>query len=405
MSSASRRSCFGRPRGRAATGVGRIARGQRLSDRQAPAIGGQRLRPVPLDHQHVLDLVLADREVALRLCVGRIARGKRLGDGQAPAIGGQRSRPVPWATSTSPIRCETWTLSLNQADILVERNKDQPQPGKQPWAPESFGETTSLPFDTWKVTLSETMSACRLPKKLKKEPLVDAIFEIRFSSKIPASSVLPGLFDPLMLAERNVERLPVADVPISLRHADSNLRYAPVVRLGLDKFFLLISDFGVALACKMPYVGWDAFKAKILEVMLLLKSKNVVESLERYSFKYVDLIEGANLRDLISQIAIGIEIGRHPIKSEPFSLRVEMLRDDLLHIVQVIAPVSLMTPSGQRNGAIVDIDVICNNVIPDFSVFENHLPGALEVIHQAAKQMFFDCLMPETITRLEPVYD
>ena len=34
------------------------------------------------------------------------------------------------------------------------------------------------------------MTADKLPKELKKEQLVDAVFEVRFSSSVPASSVL-----------------------------------------------------------------------------------------------------------------------------------------------------------------------------------------------------------------------
>jgi hypothetical protein len=34
----------------------------------------------------------------------------------------------------------------------------------------------------------------KLPTKLKKEPLVDAVFELRFYSSAPASSIFPGFF-------------------------------------------------------------------------------------------------------------------------------------------------------------------------------------------------------------------
>lgn len=34
----------------------------------------------------------------------------------------------------------------------------------------------------------------KLPIKLNKEPLLDAIFEVRFSMITPASNILPGIF-------------------------------------------------------------------------------------------------------------------------------------------------------------------------------------------------------------------
>ena len=58
------------------------------------------------------------------------------------------------------------------------------------------------------------MTAQTLPKKLNKEPLVDAVFEIRFSSSMAASSVLPGFFfAKLEPKEWRVESLPVAEIP------------------------------------------------------------------------------------------------------------------------------------------------------------------------------------------------
>src|SRR5215216_8126973 len=77
--------------------------------------------------------------------------------------------------------------------------------------------------------VGEQMTTQPLPTKLRKEPLVDAVFEIRFSASIPATSVLPGFFfAKLGTPQWKVDRLPVADLPSQIRSADPNLRYQPL---------------------------------------------------------------------------------------------------------------------------------------------------------------------------------
>ena len=56
-----------------------------------------------------------------------------------------------------------------------------------------------------------------LPTNLKKDPLVDAVFEIRFSSSIPASSVVPGILFSKLKGQAQIERLPASDIPSQLR--------------------------------------------------------------------------------------------------------------------------------------------------------------------------------------------
>lgn len=65
------------------------------------------------------------------------------------------------------------------------------------------------------------MAAHQLPAKLKKEPLADAIFEIRFTSAIPGSNIIPGaLASRLGTDDPKFERLPASDIPSRVRDMD-----------------------------------------------------------------------------------------------------------------------------------------------------------------------------------------
>ena len=252
------------------------------------------------------------------------------------------------------------------------------------------------------------MTAQTLPKKLNKEPLVDAVFEIRFSSSTPASSVLPGFFfaKAEQPTEWRVEPLPVAEIPSQMRNTDPNLRYQPLMRIHWDNFVILISDTSLGVGFKLPYPGWINFRGQIIKTVKLLADTKIVQNIERYSLKYIDVIDGRNLEEQIQRINMDLRIGSHTLKEETFTVRLQISHDSFINIIQIAAPVNVnMVDGNVRNGALVDTDTICNHQTSDLRQFIDELPNRLDEIHLENKKMFFACLTPETIIYLEPVYE
>jgi uncharacterized protein (TIGR04255 family) len=251
------------------------------------------------------------------------------------------------------------------------------------------------------------MTAPALPKKLNKEPLVDAIFEVRFSSSTLASNVIPGFFlAKLEPKEWKVEPLDISQIASQFRSLDPTLRYQPLMRIHWDNFLILVGDTSLGVACKMPYSGWTEFRDRIIRVINLLMDAKIVKSIERYSLKYVDVIEGENLAKQIQRINMHIKVGSHKVKEEIFSVRLEIIHDNLINIIQIVAPAQAKMPDGKKRiGAVVDIDTVCNYQTSDLTKFTTDLPIRLDAIHTVNKEMFFDCLKPETIEFLEPIYE
>jgi uncharacterized protein (TIGR04255 family) len=251
------------------------------------------------------------------------------------------------------------------------------------------------------------MTAQGLPKKLKKEPLVDAVFEIRFSSSIAASNVLPGFFfAKLKPKEWKVDSLPVAQIPSQIRNQDPNLRYQPLTRINWDNFLILVGDTVLGVAVKMPYLGWSKFRERIIKVFELLRDTEIIQTIERYSLKYVDVVEADSLDEQIQRVNLNIKVGNHILREETFSVRLEIPSDNLLNIIKIAAPATYTNKDGQiKNGILVDIDSICNFHTSDLSKLISDLPTRLDAIHDGNKKIFFDCLKPETIQYLEPIYE
>lgn len=245
----------------------------------------------------------------------------------------------------------------------------------------------------------------KLPIKLGKEPLVEATFEMRFTSRLPASNLLPGVLFGGLSGDKSLERLPVANLPEQIRVADVNLLYAPLIRVHwTNKFVLLIGDRSLGVGCKLPYPGWAEFKPSIIKVVELLQSTDIVEAVERCSIKATNVMPsslGAPKDIVISELTIS----SHNIFDHNFQVRVEVKEDQLVHIVQIAAEGKAALPDGtNRVGMIIDIDTISDLDKMPKSSFATFLPNHLELLHDKNKQMFFSCLRKEALEKLEPQY-
>jgi uncharacterized protein (TIGR04255 family) len=246
-----------------------------------------------------------------------------------------------------------------------------------------------------------------LPKKLLKSPLVDAVFEVRFKASAGASSILPGLlFRHIEYQSKRIEKLPASEIPTQIRIMDSSLKFQPLLRLHWGSFFVPIGDESLAVTCKMPYPGWNKFREQILKVMEIVKSTDVIDSIERYSLKYSNVIDGNNISENIRRIDMDIRVGNHAIKSEIFNLRFEIPRNEIIHLVQIAAHARARLHGGEiREGALVEVDTICNHKTNDFLLFMKQLPTRIEALHTESKSMFFQCLTNDTVEYLEPIYE
>lgn len=251
------------------------------------------------------------------------------------------------------------------------------------------------------------MDSEKLPTKLGKEPLIDVLFEVRFTSKVPAEAVLPGLLFSQLKDVGRIEPLPVAQLPAPVRAADPQLTFAPLSRITWkQQFVILVGERSLVVGCKMPYPGWPAFKAAILEVLGVLRGAEILTKVHRHSLKYIDLLEvDGDDAEALKRLNVAVRIGSHTVESENTALRVELRRGSLLHAVQLATnAVVQQEGTGSRKGALIDVDTFAfAELEPD--AFFAELPNSLEDIHAGNKQMFFECLTEHGLNLLEPKYD
>lgn len=247
-----------------------------------------------------------------------------------------------------------------------------------------------------------------LPKKLKKEPLIDAVFEIRFKSEASAADVLPGYLFSTLEGDKKIERMGVADLPKAMRDADPNLQFSPLVKLTWGNFFIVIGDNSLGIACRYPYPGWGYFKPAIIEIIEAINKIEVISIIERYSMKYIDLIPSNNIKKQISSINIDVSLGGYKLENSNFSLRMDISdkENNLLHVVNVISSARTKLVDGsEKEGIIIDVDTISFSENESLSDWTEKMPNILDKLHSENKKIFFKCLHKNALEKLEPEYD
>lgn len=245
------------------------------------------------------------------------------------------------------------------------------------------------------------------PKRLKKEPLIEVIWQVQFepAAGTPIGDLLPGiLFTELRKEFTNLrlQRLPSADIPAQLAAIDPNLRHMAKYRMEQpdSPFMFQTGDRIITLNCRRPYAGWATFKAKILSLVKMIESSRLVPVPLRHSLRYIDLLTLEPTPHL-SSLQLSVNLGTFNIQARPLQMRVELLDGTCTHVVQVATPAKVELPEGMKEGSIVDLET-----------FSNESPGGWDTIatqidhmHERSKALFFkNILTRKAVDLMEPEY-
>ncbi|MCM2399779.1 TIGR04255 family protein [Rhizobium sp. S153] len=245
----------------------------------------------------------------------------------------------------------------------------------------------------------------KLPISLRDEPLIDAIFELRFEGQQQLADILPGVLFSAYHGAPKISRLPFAEIPQPVRASDPNLVFVPTIRLDLDGFAISIGARNVVVSSAQPYPKWAAFREFILGVCERVANSGLELELERFSLKYVNLLQGGSVADQVNQIRMQMAVGDLDYKNGLFSLQLQVTEDDFLHIVSVMTGAVATLPNGTTlAGTILDVDSVCHTPSLSFREFFNTSVDRLERLRHANKSKFFSSLTEEAIQSMGPNY-
>lgn len=246
-----------------------------------------------------------------------------------------------------------------------------------------------------------------VPKRLRRPPLVEAIWELRFEPAVEnAGEYLHGELFGLRPGERpEVQLLAPPGVPPDLLAAIGwserplkALRWRDGVTVQFGDRVLTVNVDGQA------YGGFERFKGEIEKVLRAIPS-DLVKTITRTSLRYINLITHLS-RPTLDALRVRLEVGssgRHVV--ENVFLRWEERTDDEIYVHQIGAPATTQRQvQGKNFGIAVDIDVIATDVSNESFTDggKRKIIDRVVRIHDRLKERFFDLLSDETLKEMEP---
>ena len=232
-------------------------------------------------------------------------------------------------------------------------------------------------------------------------PLRQAIFELRFVPTIAtAGDLLPGiLYSALKNDYSEVLPLPMASVPRTIRNLNPDLKYQTSHRLSSGPHSVDIGDCSVLLQTT-EYPGWDNFKHRIESLIDALNQTGFVKQIERFSFKYINLIEASKSEKQLPLLNVQIELTGKAPNEIGFLLRSENSEGKFTTILQIAPNTTIKIPltNIEISGLLIDVDTIRS---VGNELWTNHA-SILDEGHLVAKRNFLSLLDKSTFQRLQP---
>jgi uncharacterized protein (TIGR04255 family) len=254
--------------------------------------------------------------------------------------------------------------------------------------------------------MAETPRLPPIPKRLRREPLLEVMWQAVWEQLPVPGDFLAGILYAALCQRGGswqARRLPTADIPPAVAEQNPHLRYAAKYRIEVpgEPILYQVGDRIVSVHCLRPYVGWSAFREKVLEVQKALAHSGSIPGPVRHLLRYLDFLPLQEMPGL-SGLQVQLAVGEQVIREEPLELRVELAYQGYRHTLRVVtqARVRLAEGMDKQEGTVVDLETRADGS-PDWSGLAEQLEG----MHQASKALFFQQLFrPEIIARWEPEY-
>lgn len=243
----------------------------------------------------------------------------------------------------------------------------------------------------------------KLPVKLSTDPILEAVFELRFEPARPAGAdlLLGTLYASLATRFPTLTRLASAEIPQALVKLEPTLKYQPRIRLSGERFALLVGDNSLIVAATNPYAGWQAYQAVISEILSLVKDAGVVKMVERFSLKYVNMLKAESVQAQFGKILFNSELGGRDLLTNFTTIKTEFIEDGFTNIVELVPQSSAEGADGKRyTGLLLNVDTISLHA----DDFWNSFAKQIDAAHTVEKRIFFSILTQETIEAYGALY-
>jgi uncharacterized protein (TIGR04255 family) len=245
----------------------------------------------------------------------------------------------------------------------------------------------------------------RYPTRLARSPLVEAVFEMRFA-QVAGRSVellLGQLYQRLGHDFSSIEPLPIGGLPKELRESRPELKYAPHVKFAGKGQTVMFGDRVLTLSITTPYPGWARFSERCVQVASALHETGYVGKLERYSLKYVNVIDTTDSAFPFEALNVKLDAAGYNLRSQGLQLRFEIDEGPFVSVVECTSADGVIADRQIHNGWLLVLDTICERNVP--SDFWSKVGENVAAAHDVLKPLFYGMLAARTVEALGPSFD
>jgi uncharacterized protein (TIGR04255 family) len=212
--------------------------------------------------------------------------------------------------------------------------------------------------------ITPTSQSARLPRKLKKDAIVEALWEVRFeaveSNQVPELVVAKLAGHPSWSRFRKL-RLPLSDVPATLRQQDPTLRSQATLELRQPEGSRVVKIGSNVLSYHVltPYCGGEQFKSEINEAIDFVFTAIENFKATRFGLRYINAMNETDhhiksVTDLSLRINVADEVLVPPLNLSYRDVR----GPHHWSMVRIASPEFVTGPANISMNALVDVDVL-----------------------------------------------
>lgn len=233
----------------------------------------------------------------------------------------------------------------------------------------------------------------KLPKLIELCPIVDAIMEIRFKTQTHSNAVFGIIYSKLSTEFKNVENLPILQIPEPIRNSDPSLKSQPLYKIFDDEFVIQIGPEVLSISSYPTYVGWKRFSNKINSILDKIEELKIITQVDRLGIRYINFFE----QNIFNKINLNINLSGKEFNDEISTFRTQVTTGKFISTLQI----SNDATSNDKRGSIIDIDCHKTTGLQDFFRNKKEL---INEGHLKEKELFFSILSDDFLNELKPKY-
>lgn len=232
-----------------------------------------------------------------------------------------------------------------------------------------------------------------LPKNIYPCPIIDALFEVRFTSTINANAVFGLIYSNLQQDYQEVETLPILQLPDMVRSNDPNLKYKPHYKISNKNVTIQIGPNVISISSFPKYIGWEMFSKTIFNVLSKVENTEVIKIIERIGLRYINFFE----TNIFEKINLQVFLSEKDILYKNTVLRTEIEQGKFNSTLQI----ANNTDFNRKHGSIIDIDTF---VTKNLKSFFSEKIKLINSGHLKEKELFYSLLKTDFLNTLNPTY-